>query len=127
MAGWGSIAEPSDHERESCLRKHRHANYLSAIHHARRIDDGGLAIYGCPYCEGAHVGHSHNPSLSTRLRRNAARLDKARRALQTNNGSMKPERRQALEQSILDLRRQRRKLEAELGAAKKEHPAPKTQ
>jgi hypothetical protein len=123
MAGPGSIAELSDHERERCLRKYRHADYLSAIHHARGIDDGGLAIYGCPYCEGAHVGHSENPTLSTRLRRNAARMDKAHHALRTNDGSMKPERRQALEQSIVDLRRQRRKLETELAVVQKNNPA----
>jgi hypothetical protein len=122
MAGPGSIAEPSDHERAICLRKYRHANYLTALHHARLIDDGGLAIYGCQYCEGAHVGHSQNPSLSTRLRRNAAKLDKAHRALRTNDGSMKLERRRSLEQSIVDLRRQRRRLEAELRAAQMDNP-----
>jgi hypothetical protein len=69
------------------------------------------------------VGHSQNPSLSTRLRRNAAKLDKAHRALRTNDGSMKLERRRSLEQSVVDLRRQRRKLEAELSAAQMNNPA----
>jgi hypothetical protein len=122
MAGQGSIAEQSDHERESCLRKYRRGNYLIALHHARRIDDGGLAIYGCLYCEGSHVGHLQTPSLSTRLRRNATKLDKAHRALRTNDGSMKLERRRSLEQSIVDLRRQCRKLEAELSAAQMNNP-----
>jgi hypothetical protein len=123
MAGLGSIAEPNDNESGRCLRKYRHADYLSAIHHARGIDDGGLPIYGCPYCEGAHVGHSQTPSLSTRLRRNTAKLDKAHRALRTNDGSMKLERRRSLEQSIVDLRQQRRKLEAALTAAQMNNPA----
>jgi hypothetical protein len=69
------------------------------------------------------VSHSQPPSLSTRLRRNAAKLEKARSALRTNDGSMKLERRRSLEQSIVDLRRQRRKLEAELSAAQMNNPA----
>jgi hypothetical protein len=69
------------------------------------------------------VGHSQTPSLSTRLRRNATKLDKAHRALRTNDGSMKLERRRSLEQSVVDLRRQRRKLEAELSAAQMNNPA----
>jgi hypothetical protein len=105
-------------ERQSCLRKYRHPNFLSAALHASSIDDGSLHVYGCGYCGGSHVGHYQTPILAkptpaTKLRRNGERLKRAREALRTNDGTMKPTKRQAFEQSIRDLIKQRRILELE--------------
>ena len=53
----------------SCLRKFRHPDYLSALRHAALLgDDGSLVIYPCPFCAGLHVGHTR-PGTATRVRR----------------------------------------------------------
>jgi hypothetical protein len=53
----------------SCLRKYRHSNYLSALHHAAALrPDNSLVIYPCPFCDGLHVGHTH-PATLKRLHR----------------------------------------------------------
>lgn len=44
-------------ERQRCRRKLRHPNLLSALKHAARLDDAGLDIYECQFCDGLHVGH----------------------------------------------------------------------
>jgi hypothetical protein len=55
--------------RDSCLRKLRHLDYLSALQHATRLnDDGSLVIYPCPVCGGLHVGHYHT-GTARRVRR----------------------------------------------------------
>lgn len=42
----------------SCLRKLRHTNYLTALLHASCLaNDGRLVIYPCGLCGGLHVGH----------------------------------------------------------------------
>jgi hypothetical protein len=53
----------------SCLRKLRHPDYLSAFRHATGLnDDGSLVIYLCPFCGGLHVGHWRRGTAS-RVRR----------------------------------------------------------
>ncbi len=52
----------------SCLRKRRHPNYLSALHHAASLGEGALVIYPCAFCGGLHVGHNR-PGTSERVRR----------------------------------------------------------
>ncbi len=106
----------------TCLRKLRHDNFLSALHHARCIDDGGIGIYGCKFCAGLHLGH-HSSTPSTKLRRNKGRLDRAREALRTNDGSMKPVKRQAYEQRIRDLTQRQTELEAEVREEGPQNPA----
>jgi hypothetical protein len=123
MNGQAKPSIRNEKERQKCQRKYRHADFLSALHHARRIDDGSLGIYGCEYCGGSHVGHHQTPTLSTKLQRNSARLERARRALRSNNGSMKPEKRLAFEQSVRDLLKQRSELEAEMRTAGAQNPA----
>ena len=91
--------------------------------HARRIDDGGLGVYGCEHCGGSHVGHYQTPTLATKLRRNSAKLERARNALLSNDGTMKPEKRRAFEQSIRDLSKQRTSLEREAAKAAEHNPA----
>jgi hypothetical protein len=120
----------SGHEKQSCLRKYRHPNFLSAVMHAREIDDGGLCIYGCEYCGGSHVGHAQRaapakPTLATKLRRNSSKLERAQHALRTNDGTMKPLTRRALMQSIRDLSKHRQMLEREAAKDFKEDAAPK--
>jgi hypothetical protein len=41
----------------NCRRKLRHVDFLSALLHARRLEDQHLNIYPCPICLGLHVGH----------------------------------------------------------------------
>lgn len=45
-------------EKQICRRKLRHPDLLSALTHAARLNDPGLTIYECPFCDGLHVGHA---------------------------------------------------------------------
>jgi hypothetical protein len=45
----------------------RHGDFLSALLHARRLDDQDLNIYPCPTCHGLHVGHRQD-ALARRRR-----------------------------------------------------------
>ena len=59
--------------RNSCLRKCRHSDYLSALQHAARLgDDGDLVIYPCALCAGLHVGHAR-PGTANYVRRGLRR------------------------------------------------------
>jgi hypothetical protein len=51
--------------RNSCLRKLRHTNYLTALSHAACLeDDGRLVVYPCSLCRGLHVEHLRQRSCS---------------------------------------------------------------
>lgn len=41
-----------------CHRKLRHADYFSAMLHARRLAEDGIVIYPCDVCGGLHLGHN---------------------------------------------------------------------
>ncbi len=43
--------------RWNCRRKLCHPDYLSALMHARKLNDDELSIYPCPLCHHLHVGH----------------------------------------------------------------------
>jgi hypothetical protein len=43
--------------RLNCRRKLRHLDYLTALLHARRLEEQDLNIYPCSICGGLHVGH----------------------------------------------------------------------
>jgi hypothetical protein len=96
-------AVPNVEERQTCLRKLRHEDFLSALHHARRIDDDG---------SGSHVGH-HSSTITTKLKRTKNRLESARQSLRTDNGTMTPAKRLAYENRIRDLSRREAELHAE--------------
>lgn len=44
-------------ERWNCRRKLCHPDYLSALMHARRLNDDQLIIYPCRICYYLHIGH----------------------------------------------------------------------
>ena len=43
--------------RWNCRRKLCHPDYLSALMHARRLNDDELIIYPCRICHHLHIGH----------------------------------------------------------------------
>ena len=43
--------------RWNCRRKLCHPHYLSALSHARQLNDDELIIYPCPICQHLHIGH----------------------------------------------------------------------
>jgi hypothetical protein len=43
--------------RWNCRRKLCHPHYLSALIHARKLNDDELIIYPCPICHHLHIGH----------------------------------------------------------------------
>lgn len=51
----------------SCTYKLRHPNVLSALLHAADLNDDGLVIYECEFCDGLHVGHALKRYLGTQL------------------------------------------------------------
>lgn len=55
----------------NCRRKLRHTNYLTALLHARRLQEPDLQIYPCSLCQGLHIGH--DPGIQARRLRNLAR------------------------------------------------------
>jgi hypothetical protein len=50
--------DPTLRDLQNCRRKLRHLNFLSALHHAKRLGDPDLHVYPCPICSGLHVGHN---------------------------------------------------------------------
>jgi len=44
-----------------CRRKLCHPHYLSALMHARRLNDDELIIYPCRICHHLHIGHMKPP------------------------------------------------------------------
>lgn len=50
----------------SCHRKLRHVDFLSAMLHARRLEDPYMSIYPCPICLGLHVGHRQDAQARRR-------------------------------------------------------------
>jgi hypothetical protein len=50
----------------NCHRKLRHVDFLSALLHARRLEDQHLNIYPCPICFGLHVGHPQDAAARRR-------------------------------------------------------------
>ena len=67
LNGGGSASEGSRRELSNCRRKLRHTNFLTALLHARLLQDEDLRIYPCPLCQGLHVGH--DPGRRARERR----------------------------------------------------------
>ena len=49
---------PRETETQKCHRKLRHADYLSAMLHARSLGADGIVIYPCTICGGLHLGHN---------------------------------------------------------------------
>ena len=47
--------------RWNCRRKLCHPDYLSALMHARRLNDDELIIYPCRICHHLHIGHMKPP------------------------------------------------------------------
>jgi hypothetical protein len=45
----------------NCRRKLCHPHYLSALLHARRLQDDTLLIYPCRFCHYLHIGHMKPP------------------------------------------------------------------
>ena len=56
--------------RWNCQRKLCHPDYLSALMHARRLNDDQLIIYPCQICHHLHLGHMKQltPHQKTKLR-----------------------------------------------------------
>jgi hypothetical protein len=48
-------------DRWNCRRKLCHPHYLSALLHARRLQDDTLLIYPCRFCHNLHIGHMKPP------------------------------------------------------------------
>jgi hypothetical protein len=63
----GQGSEVSRREVWNCRRKLRHTNFLTALMHARLLQDDDLRIYPCSVCQGLHVGH--DPERRARERR----------------------------------------------------------
>ena len=59
--------------RWNCRRKLCHPDYLSALMHARRLNDDELIIYPCPICHHLHIGHMKQ---STPQQKKKARLER---------------------------------------------------
>ena len=59
--------------RWNCRRKLCHPDYLSALMHARRLQDDTLIIYPCRICHHLHVGHMKE---STPQQKKKARLER---------------------------------------------------
>ena len=51
----------SRNSRWNCRRKLCHPHYLSALLHARRLQDDTLIIYPCRFCHNLHIGHMKPP------------------------------------------------------------------
>lgn len=68
----------------NCRRKLRHGNFLSALLHARRLQDEDIHIYPCPLCDGLHVGHAPS-TIVRRQRRITKELERVQRKLQDIN------------------------------------------
>lgn len=61
-------------DRWNCRRKLRHRNYLSALHHASRLEHPDLNIYPCTVCDGLHVGHDSTGESVRWLRKASKKL-----------------------------------------------------
>ncbi len=77
--------------RWNCRRKLCHPDYLSALMHARKLNDDELVIYPCRLCQHLHIGHkmkqrTPQQKKKARLERRIAdtrnQLAQLRRALQ---------------------------------------------
>jgi hypothetical protein len=55
-------------ERQRCRRKLRHPNLLSALKHAAKLEDPGLNVYECEFCDGLHLGHATSGHVSRNRR-----------------------------------------------------------
>jgi hypothetical protein len=89
----------------NCRRKFRHVDFLSALLHARRLEDQHLNIYPCPICFGLHVGHRQDAEV------------RSRRSIIKQLGSL-DRRIHKLERDYAGLLERRNKLAADLEAAK---------
>lgn len=58
----------------NCRRKIRHQNSLSAMQHASQLQGHEVSVYGCPVCNGIHVGHDPDGEQTRRYRRLTRRL-----------------------------------------------------
>jgi hypothetical protein len=87
----------------NCRRKLRHRNYLSALHHARRLGHPDLNIYPCSVCDGLHVGHNSTGESVGRLRKTRKKL----RAIESRLQAIDRERQELEEQkkALLEKRR----------------------
>jgi hypothetical protein len=59
--------------RWNCRRKLCHPDYLSALIHARKLNDDELIIYPCRICHHLHIGHMKQ---STPQQKKKARLER---------------------------------------------------
>ncbi len=59
--------------RWNCRRKLCHPHYLSALLHARKLNDDQLNIYPCGICQHLHIGHMKQ---STPQQKKKARLER---------------------------------------------------
>jgi len=75
--------------RWNCRRKLCHPDYLSALIHARRLQDDALIIYPCRICHHLHIGHMKPPltphqKKKLRLERRIAEVRQQLARLQCN-------------------------------------------
>lgn len=104
----------SKREQYNCRRKFRHLNLLSALLHARRLQDDDLQIYPCDVCDGLHVGHD-----SSALAKRRRRIIKELAAIQ--------ERIEQIDRERATLRRREKQLRSELAAGPEQHRAERSE
>jgi hypothetical protein len=80
---------PSRTQVHECRRKLSHPDYLAAMKHAARIEDGAVQIYPCAICNGLHVGHNPIRNRLDRVGRKLAEVDDQLIALERERDRLK--------------------------------------
>jgi hypothetical protein len=89
IASRASEPPPSKTHVHECRRKLSHADYLAAMNHAAKIDDGAVQIYPCEVCDGLHVGHNPIRSRLDRVGRKLAKVNDQLGALDSERTRLK--------------------------------------
>jgi hypothetical protein len=89
IASKASEPPPSKTHVHECRRKLSHVDYLAAMNHAAKIDDGAVQIYPCGVCDGLHVGHNPIRSRLDRVGRKLAEVNNQLGALDRERARLK--------------------------------------
>lgn len=98
---------PRGSKEETCSRKFRHEDYLSALLHARSLRVDNLDIYSYDVCSGLHIGHGRQLFAAHCEREGAAIAKSLTRRIQKHS--------KLIEHHRSVLRRLIRQLDRELG------------